>query len=179
MKRGVAVVANHLMFDGKNYFEIFSLPVDFIMNDDQLEARYLEFQKQFHPDSLIGKDVNNQFSFLSNSVLVNQAYQILKDPLKRAIYLLKLKGIDIDSENSAPKTNQEILADILELREKISGLLSPSDKEQIRKSVAWELKILLTEFKNEIDNLNYQAAAQKLIKAKYLDKVLIDLKSRR
>lgn len=181
MKKGAVAVVNPLMFNNKNYFEIFTLEPSFVIDQNDLEIKYLEFQKRFHPDSLISDDLKHQVSSISDSILINQAYQILKNPLKRAAYLLKLQGIDIDAESPIIKPDREIIIAILELREKVAEMINlADDKEQIKKSlikkIKEEIKLLMNEFSDCFSQKDKLKAAQKLIRAKYLDKILIDLK---
>jgi Fe-S protein assembly co-chaperone HscB len=80
----------------KNYFENFSFNVDFNIDLEELENKYLEFQKQFHPDNSISADVEK-------SISINEAYKVLKNPLQRASHILQLNGIDLENDSIAQR----------------------------------------------------------------------------
>jgi molecular chaperone HscB len=156
-----------------NHFEKFSLVADFDLDVDLLENKYLQLQKEFHPDSNLN---SNQDSADLNSIAVNEAYKILKNPLKRAVYLLKLNGINIEDDNCEVKPEQETLMLILELKEKLFGSDDADEALQIKDFATKEIKNLMKEIKTDFKNKQIKNAAQKLIKVKYLDKILQDLK---
>jgi molecular chaperone HscB len=160
----------------KNYFEKFSLIPDFDINLDELENRYLKLQQQFHPDQLLGKNSSDQDAEIINSIDINEAYKILKNPVKRAVYLLKLHGINIDDENCPVKPDQETLISVLELREKISQTKDTNIIDEIKTQLEGEITGLMIIVKENFKQKNYNQAAQNLIKVKYFDKTIADLK---
>jgi len=163
-------------FNSKNHFEKFALEESFDIDLDVLEAKYLSFQHVFHPDKLVGKA--EQIDLEYNSVLINEAYEILKNPLKRAIYLLRLRGIDIDNDHCPIKPDQETLVANLELREFIFETEDREKLENLRKSCGSEIKLILQEAKSDFAAKNYEKTAQNLIKAKYLDKSILEIKKK-
>jgi len=156
-----------------NHFQKFNLETAFQVNLQELETKYLQLQQQFHPDT-----ANNQTEAEINSILINQSYKILKNPIKRAIYLLQLQGINIDSDECVIKPSHENLILVMEIREEI--LENENDQNQIEQ-IKQRIKKLIAEEMPEISDLlmaeKYQDAAQKLIKLKYLDKIIFDLKN--
>jgi molecular chaperone HscB len=144
----------------KNHFQTFAISVDFAVDADTLEQKYFEFQKNFHPDK------SDQ---IEASIKINEAYEILKNPLKRAAHILQLNGIDVENDEIAPKVDQATLLEIFEMRE--SGNFSP-------KEIATKIKSLVNEIAQSLDNKDFAQAAQILIRAKYFDKIAKDLKGK-
>ncbi len=155
----------------KNYFENFSFNVDFNIDLEELENKYLEFQKQFHPDNSISADVEK-------SISINEAYKVLKNPLQRASHILQLNGIDLENDSKAPKPDMETLKEILELQEKVEEI-TLEEKDSLKKYLISEIKSLLEKTSEELENKDFTKAAQILIRAKYFDKTLRDLKDRK
>jgi molecular chaperone HscB len=113
-----------------------------------------------------------------NSTLTNQAYQILTKPVKRAIYILQLQGIDIDNDECHIKPTNAILMDIMEIREEIAESEErPEEIRQIKQRIKKDIKNKLLEVKETLEQKKYEIAAQKLIEIRYLDKIISDLKS--
>ena len=146
----------------KNFFDLFSLPTDFSIDLDTLEKKYFEFQKKFHPDKYGDKSDE-----IEQSIAINEAYEVLSNPLKRAAHILRLNGLDVENDVVAPKVDQATLLEVFEMRE--SGDLSAKDLSQ-------KIKSLLEEFSQNLENKNFASAAQILIRAKYFEKTLQDLK---
>jgi len=156
----------------QNYFFLFSLPQKFSINLADLEKKYLEFQKQFHPDRSSAQDIEK-------SIEINQAYKILSDDFSRACHLLQLKNIDILNDEKAVKVSQATLMEVLELQEKISEISDKNEIEDLRKKINSELKLLILDAVKQLEANKPEDSAQTLIKGKYLKKSLEDLKIRK
>jgi len=155
----------------KNHFTTFALLPSFGIDLDDLEKKYLEFQKQFHPDKSSTSDIEQ-------SIAANEAYNILQNPLTRASHILQLNGIDLENDSDAPKVDTATLLEVLELREKISEN-NFAEIEVLKKDLNLKIKSLLQETVTNLDNQDFKTAAQILIKAKYFDKTLRDLKRKK
>lgn len=155
-----------------NYFEIFKFEEKFNIDLDLLEQKYLDFQKNFHPDKAGIKEVEN-------SILVNEAYKILSDDFLRLAYILKLNEIDILDDAKAPKVDFDTLSRILELQEAISSCNELSKLDEIKTKLQSEIKLQIKACVKLIDSKDFALAAQILIKAKYLKKSLSDLKEQK
>ena len=152
----------------KNFFEIFSLPQIFAIDISELEKKYLDFQREFHPDKSSSDDI-------SKSITVNEAYKVLSDDFLRACYILQLKGIDILHDEKAVKIDFSTLEEAMEMQEKISEI-SKDEIEPLRKELNSRVKLLISE---AMQNFDTQEMAQILIRTKYLKKSLEDLKIRK
>jgi molecular chaperone HscB len=76
----------------QDYFSHFGLPLAFQVDLVFLADRYRQLQQVYHPDRFIsGTDVEQRVAVQKASYL-NQAYAILRCPLRRAVYLLELVG---------------------------------------------------------------------------------------
>jgi molecular chaperone HscB len=153
----------------KNYFEIFTLPANFALDEIALEKKYLEFQKTFHPDNSSSGDA-------LKAIEINEAYKILADDFLRICYLLQLKGIDILNNEKAVKVDFATLEEQLELQEKISEIENKEEIEMLQKQLKLETKELIAIAVKLFEASDLALCAQKLIKCKYLKKSLEDLK---
>ena len=81
-------------------FELFDLPPTFAQDRAALDARWKELQREAHPDRFAAQGAAAQRVAMQWSVRINEAYQRLKDPIKRAAYLCKLNGAPIDAEHN-------------------------------------------------------------------------------
>jgi len=141
------------MFDfSKNYFELFGMPVGFLLDGTELAVRYRELQKVVHPDRFAASGEHSQRLSLQGATLVNEAYDTLKDPLKRARYLLSLKGLEPDAQQHT-LNDPAFLMQQMELREALAKVRSASDPQA-------ELDELLREIGSMIKTQVAQLAVQ-------------------
>jgi len=81
-------------------FELFHLPTQFAQPRSLIDARWKDLQREAHPDKFAAQGLAAQRLAMQWSVRINEAYQRLKDPLKRASYLCELHGAHINAENN-------------------------------------------------------------------------------
>ena len=81
-------------------FELFSISQKFKQDRAAIDARWKELQQEAHPDKFAAQGVAAQRIAMQWSVRINEAYQRLKDPLKRAGYLCELNGAPVNAENN-------------------------------------------------------------------------------
>jgi molecular chaperone HscB len=74
----------------QNYFELFNLPEKFEIDSVRLQENYRSIQKEIHPDRFATSTENEKVQSMIKSTQVNDAYQTLKSPTKRAKYILSL-----------------------------------------------------------------------------------------
>ena len=116
-----------------NYFSLFDMPVQYSIDKMQLTNNYRRLQKSIHPDNYAhASDMDKRLS-MQKSTQINDAYQILKNPLKRAIYLLELHDLKIKDNEST--TDSEFLMQQMELREQLSKLRHKDDPKEALKQI--------------------------------------------
>ena len=79
-------------------FELFGLVPRFAQDRAALDARWKELQREIHPDRFAAQGASAQRVAMQWSARINEAYQRLKDPLRRAGYLCELNGAAIKAE---------------------------------------------------------------------------------
>lgn len=88
------------MLLNQNDFELFGLPQIFAQDRAAIDTRWKELQREAHPDRFAAQGAAAQRIAMQWSVRINEAYQRLKDPLKRAAYLCELRGAPIHAESN-------------------------------------------------------------------------------
>ncbi len=100
------------------YFELFNLDEQYNVDIEHLEKQYLLLQRQYHPDNNASTPVEQQ-EILQFSMLINEAYKILKHPVLRAEYMLNENEYGISDEINRYQLPIEDLQYFLEEQEKI------------------------------------------------------------
>ncbi len=147
-----------------NFFEIFSLPLEFEVDVNDIENKYLQLQLEYHPDK-VGNDIKK----ISFSADINNAYITLKDNYKRAEHILLLNGIDLTIEEGGIKVDHETLVQVMEIRE---SLMEAEDKTAIINNINSEIAHITKKLGNHLNKQDYDIAAQEAIKLKYFQRIL-------
>lgn len=109
-----------------NYFELFELPVQFDVSQDHLDTRFRSLQRYLHPDKFASASEAERRWSMQAASFVNEAYQCLSAPIKRASYLLSLHGISLDEETDT-QMSPMFLMEQMELREALDDAPAASD----------------------------------------------------
>ena len=115
-----------------DYFSVFGLPRRYDLDVAALEARYRELTRKLHPDRFAKADPRERRASLGRSVQLNEAWRTLKEPVKRAEYLLGLLGVEVAPETGG-KVPAELLGEILELREALGEARMEGDDVTVQR----------------------------------------------
>lgn len=110
----------------KNHFELFGLPVTFVVDNEALRERYRELQRVVHPDRYAGGSEQERRLSMQGSAKINEAYDTLRDPVRRASYMLDLHGVGVSPLHETTK-DAAFLMEQLELREELAGIKDRPD----------------------------------------------------
>lgn len=110
----------------QNYFELFGLEPVFEIDFSALQIAQQDLQASYHPDRFVGASEQEKRISVQMASWVNQAYDTLRDPVKRARYMLELSGADLP-DDSATTSDTEFLMEQIELREQIEACREHED----------------------------------------------------
>ena len=124
---------------GIDRFAVLGLPRRFEVELGAAEAAYKDLSRQLHPDRFAKADPRARKAALARTVEINDAWRTVKDPVRRAEYLLELAGYALAGgeksaemsktrEVSAPPT---FLVEILELREELAAAQQAGDAVKV------------------------------------------------
>ncbi|MCD5993830.1 co-chaperone HscB [Pseudomonas sp. CDFA 602] len=107
------------------HFALFELKPEFQLDLDQLATRYRELARSVHPDRFADAPEREQRLALERSASLNEAYQTLKSPPKRARYLLAMNGNEVPLEVTVH--DPDFLLQQMHLREELEDLQDEAD----------------------------------------------------
>ncbi|MGD8784702.1 MAG: Fe-S protein assembly co-chaperone HscB [Thioalkalispiraceae bacterium] len=159
----------------QNYFEIFGLPVAFQIDISILTERYRELQKTVHPDRFANSSDRDRRLAVQQAALINEALSTLKSPLKRARYILQLKGVTFDDENETTM-DPEFLMEQMELREAVADVKAQDDPfsslNQIMESIKNNMDKMIRDLQDLISKDELEAAKMQVQKLQFLEKLM-------
>lgn len=162
-----------------NYFDLFDMPQSFRLDTAGLDSRYKALQAQWHPDRFAGAGDKQRLKALQHTSLVNDGYDTLRSPLKRAAHLLALQGVDAEEHNQA-HFGAEFLHGQMLLREQLESLEDAQDMdalETLKRDVEQDRDKLLAEFEQAYLQEDYPAAKQLYNRLQFLFKLLVEIEA--
>ena len=97
-----------------DYFEILGLTEKLRLDAKDLQARFYNYSRQYHPDRFARAPAEQQAHALEASSILNDAFRTLRDPVTRAEYVMRRHGLDI-GEQRTKDVPPELLEEVFEL----------------------------------------------------------------
>src|SRR6266567_4017366 len=117
----------------KNFFEFFGLDAKLRVDLDELQKRFYDLSRRWHPDRFMRQSAEEQTQALQATAILNDGYRTLRDPVKRAEYLLAEEGFPIGEQRSKD-VPPELLEEVFELNMMLEELRSAKGAETRRQT---------------------------------------------
>ncbi|MCW9012943.1 MAG: Fe-S protein assembly co-chaperone HscB [Gammaproteobacteria bacterium] len=157
----------------KNYFEIFEIPVAFDVDLSKVGDAYRELQKEVHPDKFVNESEQQRRIAMQLTSLINEALKTIEEPILRAQYLLKLKGIDMESDTDT-SMDAAFLMEQMEFRETIAEVRGKDDPlhelDQMTAELKQKLKALTNDFQKHYSDSSLKQARDAIRKMQFIIK---------
>jgi molecular chaperone HscB len=157
-----------------DYFTLFDLPQQFAVDNAALSNTYRNLQKQYHPDRHASASDQQQRMALQYAAYINEGLEVLRSPVKRAIYLLGLADIEFKSDNLA--ADPQFLMQQIEWREELSELPGTAEPavnlEKFIAEVEAELIVYEARFEEAMKVLDYDTVLPLISKMQFVSKLL-------
>lgn len=154
-----------------NFFELFGLPVSYDVDLDRVQQQYMSLQKVVHPDRFANASDQEKRLSMQQTSWINEAQSTLKDPVARAIYMLKLSGIDFDLENETTM-DAAFLMQQLEMRERLESIRHESDPlsalDELAREVRQTTRSMAAGFVESYDKQQFDASMEWVRKMQFM-----------
>ncbi len=161
-----------------NDFELFDLANQFAQDGNVLREKWKDLQRNAHPDKFAAQGDASQRLAMQWSVRINEAYQRLKDPLKRAAYLCEINGFPVNAENNTAMPTSFLMKQ-MEWREALDDADDASSLDSLQDEVMSTRKELLADIGTLIDAQRDFAAAVAQVRAlMFIERFSQDVDSR-
>ncbi|MGA7121588.1 MAG: Fe-S protein assembly co-chaperone HscB [Polyangiaceae bacterium] len=95
------------------------------------ERAHRELSRALHPDKFIAAGSSERRAALAKAVEVNEAWRVVRDPIRRAEALLRLAGV-ATGDGDAPRPAPDFLMEMLEQREALGEARRARDLQAVR-----------------------------------------------
>jgi molecular chaperone HscB len=159
-------------------FELFGVPRRFAQERSALDARWKELQREAHPDRHAASGAAAQRQAMQWSVRINEAYQRIKDPMRRAAYLCELHGAPIRAEDNTAMPG-DFLMQQMEWREALEEADSLAQVEALEDQVRQARRVALERCADLIDQQQDFAGAARQVRAlMFIARFALDIERR-
>ena len=159
-------------------FELFGVAMRFEQDPAVLSERWKALQATAHPDRFASGGAAEQRVAMQWSVRVNEAYQRLKDPLKRAAYLCTLHGVAIDAESNTAMP-AEFLVQQMQWREALDDAETTEDFEEIASQAMTDERKQLSKIEQLLDvDKDFPAAARQVRSLMFIERFASEVDAR-
>ena len=159
-------------------FELFGLDRQFDQDRASVDARWKDLQRDAHPDKFAAQGAAAQRIAMQWSVRINEAYQRLKDPIKRAAYLCELAGFPINAHSNTAMP-AGFLMQQMEWREALDVARGLEPLEELAETVQHSKEQMLHQCAVLLDDQQDYAAAVGLVRTlMFIEKFTQDLNQR-
>ena len=160
-------------------FELFGLVQRFVQDRTAIDARWKELQRETHPDKFAAQGAAAQRVAMQWSVRINEAYQRLKDPMRRAAYLCELHGAPIRAEDNTAMP-AAFLMQQMEWREALEEAQAADALDALEDGVGQARREALAQFEQLIDlQHDYAGAARQVRALMFIARFADDIERRR
>src|SRR5215212_4830064 len=106
-----------------DYFSFVGLPRKLLIDAPDLERRFRELSRKFHPDYFYNASPAERLASLERSSYLNDAYRALKNPVSRIEHLLAIEGLPpAKSEAGTAKVPPALLEEVFALNEELDEI---------------------------------------------------------
>ncbi|WP_432731340.1 Fe-S protein assembly co-chaperone HscB [Variovorax sp. W6] len=159
-------------------FQLFAVPATFAQDRAVLDARWKELQREAHPDRFAAQGAAAQRVAMQWSVRINEAYQRLKDPIRRASYICELNGAPLDAENNTAMP-PDFLMQQMEWRESLDDVADIASLEKLHAEVEAGRTRALSSLDWLIDEKgDYPAAARQVRALMFIERFAQDVEAK-
>ncbi len=154
-----------------DHFARFGLPSEYDLEGAVLDRQYFDCQRMLHPDRFAMRTPRERALSQQQSVCVNEAYETLKDPLKRADYLVHLRGAGVLPEGCTLVNDQELLTESMELREALAEAEGPEDVDALDQRATVDIQYCIDALSEVFRSNDLEGACRLTTRLKYLRKL--------
>ncbi len=164
---------------GVDHFSRLGFLPKFDLDQAELEKRYFAYQRRLHPDRFATKGPKEKALSQQQATALNDAYETLKDSLRRAAYLLALKGRPSGIDGSTTIDDPALLMEAMEMREALAEAETPEAVEKVAAKADQDLLEIRCALSQAFQHDDLDAAATLTTRLKYLTKLAEEARARK
>jgi molecular chaperone HscB len=156
----------------ENYFAVYGIKQQYLINKQQVEANYLKLQQALHPDNFT-RDTHMQKLATQKSAMINAARITLLCDVLRAEHLLELQGNKVATD--ATLDDKDFLQQQFVWNMQINEAETTLEKQTIQEDLANEFNNLTSQFNQTYNAKCLSDSVDVILKMRFVNKLLTNL----
>lgn len=162
-----------------DHFARLGLEPQFDIDEQALEQGYFNMQMILHPDRFATKSAEERALSMQQATALNEAFETLKDPLRRADYLCHMQGIGVFTEGCDLINDTELLMESMEMREALADAETLDDVQACLDRAKSDIAACIADLSAAFADDAIDRAAHLTTRLKYLQKLSEEARSHR
>ena len=154
-----------------DHFFRLGLERSFDLDVEGLDQHYFDMQRHLHPDRFATRSAQEKSLSQQQATAINDAYETLKEPLKRADYLVHLLGIDVLPEGCNLINDQALLMETMEMREALAEAETSEQVSVLSARAQADIKQCIEQLSKLFRDDDIEGACKLTTRLKYLKKL--------
>jgi molecular chaperone HscB len=160
----------------QNAFAYFGLETHYSIDLELLETRYLDRQKQVHPDRFLANSEQEKLYAAAHALFVNEAYRTLKESYERALHLLMCSGYPLPDKDAV--VDVDFLENAMEKQEALAEASDATAIQSMYDTARSDINSIENELSLHFVIRDFKAVHRALNSLKYLNQFLASASKR-
>lgn len=161
-----------------DHFARLGLPRAFDLDPARIDRAYFDLQRQLHPDRFARRAPRERVIAESQAASLNAAYEVVRDPLRRAGHLLALAGHPL-AEDAGTIDDPALLTEAMEGREALMEAEDEAAAAAVAAETGRTLQAATAALGDSLAREDWPAARRLAMRCRYLAKLADDARRRR
>ena len=162
-----------------DHFARLGLERGFALDPALLDRHYFQLQRCLHPDRFSRRPARERALSQGQAAALNEAYETLKDPMRRSAYLLHLAGRDADIDKNATVSDPALLMEAMEMREALAEAADQATAGRLLAEAEDAVSGCLTALAKAFADNDLDAAGRLTTRMRYLARLVEEARARR
>lgn len=162
-----------------DHFGRLGLRRSFAIDPADLDRQYFGLQRRLHPDRFATRSAKERALSQQQATAINEAYETLKDPLKRAAYLLRLAGRVVDIDQAGTVDDPALLMEAMEMREALADATTLAELNELMATAEAAVGDCHEALAQAFVDDDLDGAGKLTTRLKYLGKMIDETRSRK
>ena len=159
-----------------DHFARLGLVPRFVIDLEELDRLYFALQRQVHPDRFATRTARERAISQNQAVTLNEAYEVLRSPLARAEYLLRLADAAVDDVHTIH--DPELLVEQMERRESLDEARDAAGVETCIGAAAADVMSAESDIAAAFAADDLTAARRATLRLRYLQRLVDEARAR-
>lgn len=143
-----------------------------------LDRAYFGLQRRLHPDRFVRRPPRERAISQQQAAALNDAYETLKHPIRRARYLAELMGVDLPGDGRTID-DPELLMEAMEAREALAEAASEAEVRALEGTSRDERAAAIDALQELFTRDDRAGVRRAILRLAYLDKFVEEARARR